>query len=121
MYPRIQRRRKRLANGFVATGHAVKIGTQSPEKVASCAAKHGNKTAAGSFADAAVFGEIVVIATLWEGTPSAIRRAGERNFAGKVVIDVSNLLDFSKGMPPVLAIANIDSGSKTVQHMLPDS
>jgi predicted dinucleotide-binding enzyme len=46
--------------------------------------------------------------------------AGEKNFAGKVVIDVTNTFDFSKGVPPVLAIANTDSGSKTVQRMLPD-
>jgi 8-hydroxy-5-deazaflavin:NADPH oxidoreductase len=106
---------QRLADGFIATGHAVKIGTRSPEKVASWAAKQGNKTTAGGFADAAAFGEIVVIATLWEETPSAIRMAGEKNFAGKVVIDVTNSLDFSKGVPPVLAIANTDSGGETVQ------
>jgi 8-hydroxy-5-deazaflavin:NADPH oxidoreductase len=43
----------------------------------------------------------------------AIRMAGEKNFAGKVVIDVTNPLDFSKDVPPVLAIANTDSGGET--------
>src|SRR5919109_1943857 len=104
---------QRLADGFIATGHAIKIGTRSPEKVASWAAKQRNKTTAVSFADTAAFGEIVVIATLLEGTPSAIRMAGEKNFAGKVVIDVTNPLDFSKGVPPVLAIANTDSRRET--------
>jgi predicted dinucleotide-binding enzyme len=109
---------QRLDDGFIATGHAVKIGTRNPEKVASWAAKQGNKTTAGSFADAAAFEEIVVIAPLWEGTSSAIRMAGEKNFAGKVVvIDVTNLLDFSKGVPPVLAIASTDSGGETVQRI----
>jgi predicted dinucleotide-binding enzyme len=51
---------QRQADGFIATGHTVKIGTRSPEKVASWAAKHGSKTTAGSFADAAAFGEILL-------------------------------------------------------------
>ena len=47
--------------------------------------------------------------------------ADPKNFAGKVVIDVTNPLDFSKGMPPRLAIGHTDSAGETVQRMLPDS
>jgi predicted dinucleotide-binding enzyme len=47
--------------------------------------------------------------------------ANPKNFAGKVVIDVTNPLDFSKGMPPRLAIGHADSAGETVQRMLPDS
>jgi predicted dinucleotide-binding enzyme len=109
----------RLADSFIATGHTVKIGTRSPEKVAPWATKHGGKASAGSFSDAASFGEIVALATLWEGTPSALQLAGAKNFSGKVVIDVTNPLDFSKGVPPGLAVGHTDSGGETVQRLLP--
>lgn len=111
----------KLADGFIATGHTVKIGTRSPEKVTSWAVRHGGRASAGSFADAASFGEIIVLATLWEGTPSALQLAGARNFSGKVVVDVTNPLDFSKGVPPKLAVGHTDSGGETVQRLLPDA
>ncbi len=112
----------KLADSFIATGHTVKIGTRKPEKITSWAAKHGDsKASAGSFADAASFGEIVVLATLWEGTPSALQLAGLKNFSGKVVVDVTNPLDFSKGVPPGLAVGHTDSGAETVQRLLPDA
>lgn len=111
----------RLGDGFVGLGHTVKVGTRSPAKVAPWAAKNGNKASAGSFSEAASFGDIVVIATLWEGTAAALKMAGAGNFAGKVVIDVTNPLDFSKGVPPSLAVGHTDSGGETVQRMLPDA
>ncbi len=111
----------RLGDGFVELGHEVKVGTRSPAKVAPWAAKNGNKASAGSFSEAASFGDIVVIATLWEGTSAALKMAGAGNFAGKVVIDVTNPLDFSKGVPPSLAVGHTDSGGETVQRMLPDA
>ena len=94
---------KKLAEAFIATGHSVTMGTRSPEKIAQWAREH--KAAAGSFSDAASFGELVVVATLWEGTAAALELAGARNFSGKVVIDVTNPLDFSKGVPPRMAVA----------------
>lgn len=112
---------QKLADGFIATGHAVKIGTRAPEKLAAWAAKHGGKASATSFSDAASFGEIVVLATSWEGTASAINLAGAKNFSGKVVIDVTNPLDFSKGMPPKLALGQTDSAGETVQRLLRDA
>ncbi len=111
----------RLAEGFVATGHTVKVGSRNPDKIAQWATRHEGKVSTGSFSDAASFGEIVVLATLWDGTPSAIEMAGKRNFSGKVVVDVTNPLDFSKGMPPRLAVGNNDSGGETMQRMLPDA
>ncbi|HXV45069.1 MAG TPA: NADPH-dependent F420 reductase [Nitrososphaera sp.] len=111
----------RLADSFIATGHTVKVGTRSPEKIASWAAKHASKAFADSFSDAASFGEIIVLATLWEGTPSALQLAGAKNFSGKVVIDVTNPLDFSKGAPPGLSVGHTDSGGETVQRLLPEA
>lgn len=111
----------KLADGFVAIGHTVKIGTRSPEKIASWLTRHSGKVSAGSFADAALFGELIAIATLWEGTASAIEMAGTKNFAGKIIVDVTNPLDFSKGMPPRLAAGHDDSAGETVQRLLPEA
>lgn len=112
---------QKLAEGFAATGHTVKVGSRSPEKIAQWAAQNAGKVSAGSFSDAASFGEIVVLATFWEGTPAAIKMAGAGNFAGKVLVDVTNPLDFSKGVPPRLAVGRDDSGGETVQRLLPDA
>lgn len=112
----------RLGDGFVETGNIVRIGTRSPPKVQSWISKYGNSRASsGNFAEAAAFGEILVIATLWEGTAAAIRSADPKNFAGKAVIDVTNPLDFSRGMPPRLAVGHTDSGGETLQRLLPDA
>jgi predicted dinucleotide-binding enzyme len=110
---------QKLADGLVAIGHTVKMGTRSPDKVSTWAARHGGKASVGSFSDAASFGEIAVLATSWEGTSSALQLAGAGNFSGKVVIDVTNPLDFSKGVPPRLAVGRDDSGGETVQRLLP--
>jgi predicted dinucleotide-binding enzyme len=112
---------QKLADGFIATGQTVKVGTRAPEKLAGWAAKHGGKASATSFSDAASFGDIVVLATSWEGAASAINLAGTKNFSGKIVIDVTNPLDFSKGVPPKLALGQTDSGGETVQRLLPDA
>jgi predicted dinucleotide-binding enzyme len=112
---------QRLGDGFIELGHTVKIGTRDPQKVAAWVEKHGDKASAGSFSEAAEFGEdMVAIATLWTGTQSAIEMAGPANFAGKVVMDVTNPLDFSS-TPPKLAIGHTDSAGETVQRLLPDA
>jgi predicted dinucleotide-binding enzyme len=113
-----------VGDGFIELGHTVKIGSRNPnqEKITEWMAKHDKvKVSSGTFAEAASFGVIDIIATSWAGTDEAIRMADPKNFAGKVVIDVINPLDFSKGMPPRLAIGHTDSAGETVQSMLPDS
>jgi predicted dinucleotide-binding enzyme len=115
---------RKLAEGFLEIGDTIKIGSRNPnqEKITEWMAKHDKaKVSSGTFAQAASFGELDVIATSWAGSVDAIRMADPKNFAGKVVIDVTNPLDFSKGMPPRLAIGHTDSAGETVQRMLPDS
>jgi len=115
---------RRLGDGFIELGHIVKIGSRDPNqtKLTEWIDEHEDgKASSGTFADTASFGELDVLATLWDGTPDAIRIAEPRNFARKVVIDVTNPLDFSKGMPPRLAVGHTDSAGETIQRMLPDA
>lgn len=49
----------------------------------------------------------------------ADHEAGEANLAGKVLLDISNPLDFSRGMPPSLTVANTDSLGEQIQRALP--
>jgi 8-hydroxy-5-deazaflavin:NADPH oxidoreductase len=109
-----------LGKGFVALGHAVKLGSRSKsnEKALAWAKEMGPKASAGTFADAAAFGEIVVLATLGVATDSALSSAGADKFRGKVVIDATNPLDASGGMPPKLAVTGNDSGGERVQRFL---
>jgi 8-hydroxy-5-deazaflavin:NADPH oxidoreductase len=114
---------RKLADGFIELGHQVKIGSRDlrQSKLTEWIDKHDKeKASSGTFADTS-FGELVVLATLWTGTADAIRLADSRNFPSKIVIDVTNPLDFSNGMPPRLALGHTDSAGETVQRMLPDS
>jgi predicted dinucleotide-binding enzyme len=112
-----------LGTGFVAVGHSVMIGgrTATNEKVVAWAKGMGTNASVGTFSDAAAFGEVIILATLGVANESAITMAGPANFRGKLVIDTTNPLDFSGGMPPKLALAGTDSGGEQVQRLLPDA
>ena len=73
----------------------------------------------GTFADAAAHGELVVNATAGATSVDALRLAGEANLDGKVLVDIANALDFSRGMPPSLLVANTDSLAEQLQRDLP--
>src|SRR5581483_10615974 len=110
-----------LGGGFAGLGHDVKMGSREPgaEKVQAWVKKTGARASSGTFAEAAAFGELIVVATAWSGTKSALDLAGAESFAGKVVIDATNPLDMSHGMPPRLALGHTDSGGEQVQRWLP--
>jgi hypothetical protein len=110
-----------LGSGLVARGHEVRIGTRDPkgEKVRAWVKANGAKASAGSFAEAARFGELAVLATLWGGTQSALELSGAQNLAGKVVIDATNPLAPQPKGPPALALGHTDSGGEQVQRWLP--
>ncbi|HHW78368.1 MAG TPA: NADPH-dependent F420 reductase [Xanthomonadaceae bacterium] len=112
-----------LGIGFAKLGHEVKMGSRDPnqEKVKAWVNKAGAKASAGTFAEAAVYGELAVLCTIWTGAENAIRLAGPDNLAGKVVIDTTNPLDFSAGIPPKLSVGHTDSAGERVQRWLPNS
>ena len=109
-----------LGSGFAATGHQVKVGSRDANnpRLKEWAGKAGAHTSGGTFADAAAFGELVVLATRWSGTENALRLAGTESLAGKVLVDATNPLDFST-RPPTLAVGRTDSGGEQVQRWAP--
>ncbi len=80
---------KTLAGGFLKHGHAVKVGTRSPAKLADWGAQ-SNGGLTGTFAEAAAFGELVVLAVKGKAAAEALTLAGVKNLAGKTVIDACN-------------------------------
>ncbi len=111
-----------LGAAFATLGHEVRMGSRTPdnEKARAWVARVGHRASAGTFAEAAAFGELIVLATLWEGTEHALQLAGPESFAGKVMIDATNPLDFSGGMPR-LAVGHTDSGGERIQGWIPDA
>jgi predicted dinucleotide-binding enzyme len=86
-----------LGTGFLKHGHEVEIGTREPAKLKDWAAKH-NGAAVKPFAEAAGFGEVVVLAVAGEAALEALKQAGAVAIAGKTVIDACNPIG---GGPPV--------------------
>jgi predicted dinucleotide-binding enzyme len=81
---------KVLADGFIKHGHEVMVGTRSPEKLSEWKAGAGKNGHVGSFADAAAFGEMIVLAVKGGAAQSTLTMAGAENIKGKTIIDASN-------------------------------
>jgi len=80
---------KSLGAGLRRKGHEVLLGSSDPAKLATWAAGSGGART-GSFAQAAAFGEIVILAVKGTGALAAVRSAGPQALAGKTVIDTTN-------------------------------
>lgn len=112
-----------LATKLVALGHAVTMGSRQAgnEKAAAWAASAGGLASQGSFADAASSAALVINATAGTASIEALTAAGAQNLAGKVLVDVANPLDFSRGMPPTLQPCNTDSLGEQIQRTFPEA
>ena len=112
-----------IAGRLVALGHTVMMGAREAgnERAQAWVESAGEGASAGSFADAAAFGELVVNCTAGAHSLDALEAAGRENLAGKLLIDVANALDPSGGRPPTLTVANTDSLGEQVQRAFPDA
>ncbi len=112
-----------VGSKLVALGHEVMMGsrTRDNEKAAAFVAKHEGRAMAGTYAEAAAFGELLINCTAGGGSVEALRAAGEANIRGKILVDIANPLDFSRGMPPSLSILNTDSLGEEIQRTFPDT
>ena len=120
-----------LGSKLVERGEDIVLGTRSPGSVSDKRGygqsldgwlkATGGKGRVGTFADAAAHGDIVINATSGTVSLDALRLAGEQNLRGKILIDVSNPLDFSKGMPPTMTVCNTDSTGEQIQRAFPEA
>lgn len=121
-----------LSEKLSALGHDVMIGTRDPAQLRARTEPdaYGNppfsvwhaehpQVQLGTFAEAAAHGEIVVNATNGQGSLDALRQAGEAHLNGKILIDIANPLDVSRGMPPILSVCNDDSLAEQIQRAYP--
>ncbi|OGK08994.1 NADP oxidoreductase [Candidatus Roizmanbacteria bacterium RIFCSPHIGHO2_01_FULL_35_10] len=80
--------------------------------------KDNKKVKLENYSDAAKQGEIIINAVKGEVVVETLKSL-EQELSGKILIDISNPLDFSKGMPPTLFVSNIDSLGEQIQKVLP--
>jgi predicted dinucleotide-binding enzyme len=112
-----------LASKLIEVGHSVMMGSRTAdnEKAQAFVAKHNGLGNAGTFSDAAAFGEIIFNCTAGVASIEALKFAGENNLNGKIIVDIANPLDFSNGMPPTLAICNSNSLGEEIQNTFPQA
>ena len=123
-----------IATRLAGLGHSVTIGTREVTKTLSRTDKdpYGNPPFVewykqnksivnlGTYSEAAASAEIIFNCTQGQGSVDALKQAGTDNLKGKIVVDISNPLDFSKGMPPFLSPGNTDSLGELIQRTFPE-
>jgi len=125
---------KTMATRLAGLGHDVMVGTRDTQVTLSRTDpdQYGNPPFSAwqqehpevkleTFGDAAAHGEMVLNATAGAVSLEALEQAGEENLNGKILIDISNPLDFSKGMPPTLWVSNTDSLGEQIQRRFPEA
>jgi 8-hydroxy-5-deazaflavin:NADPH oxidoreductase len=125
-----------FASKFVELGHEVMLGTRNVEATLARKAtdnygslpfgewhSQNEKVQLGTFAETVAFGEIVLNALQGAITISTLKSVNASSFDGKIIIDISNPLDFSKGFPPTLSegLNNDNSLGEEIQKTLPNA
>ena len=112
-----------LASKLAKLGHEVRMGAREAdnEKAAAWAAGHGANAGHGRFADVAAWAERVIFAVNGASILAVADAVTDPAVQGKIVIDVTNPLDFSKGMPPSMIpeLSNTTSAGEALQSRLP--
>ncbi len=112
-----------IASKLVSLGHEVRLGARDAynQKAVAWAGRAGPLASFGTFADAARFGELAFNCTAGVASLKALELAGAPALSGKILVDVANPLDFSRGFPPTLAVSNHDSLGEQIQRAFPDT
>jgi 8-hydroxy-5-deazaflavin:NADPH oxidoreductase len=121
-----------LAGALAEKGHDVMIGTRDPQATMQREGASGatrtpfrdwheahRSVKLGTFTDTARFGETIINATSGGGAMPALEGAGAEALGDKILLDLSNPLDFSKGFPPTLTVCNTDSLAEQLQRAFP--
>jgi 8-hydroxy-5-deazaflavin:NADPH oxidoreductase len=123
-----------IATRLAGLGHQVVMGTRdvAESKLRKTADAFGNPAIGEwieknpsvklvAFKEAAAFGEIIFNCTKGVYGIEVLTLAGKENLDGKIIVDISNPLDFSKGMPPTLTISNDNSLGEEIQKQFPNA
>jgi len=112
-----------IGKKMIELGHQVMMGsrTSDNEKAKAWSASNGANASNGTFHEAAAFGEWIFNCVSGQASLEALQLAGRENLSGKILIDLANPLDFSKGMPPTLSVCNDDSLGEVIQRQFPDA
>lgn len=110
-----------IGTRLVEQGHEVRMGSRTAdnERAFGWVMAAGGAASQGDYADAAAFGEVVLNCTSGTGTLDALTLAGSPSLDRKILIDISNPLDFSQGMPPTLFVCNTSSLAEQIQQSFP--
>ena len=79
-----------LAKGFLTNGYTVMRASREPAKLAAWKDGAGAGASIGTFAEAAAWGEVIVLCVKGSAAVEVLEQAGLDNFAGKTVIDTTN-------------------------------
>ena len=123
-----------IAARLDSLGHHVVVGTRDPQATlartepdamgnppfSTWSAEH-ERVGVATFADAASGADLVVNASSGAATMEVLGLAGADHLAGKVLVDISNPLDFSAGFPPGLFVKDTDSLAEQVQRAFPET
>ncbi len=113
-----------MASKLISLGQQVTLGSRTADNENGQAWLRQVKSdtaAVATYADAAASAELLFNCTAGIGSLEALRMAGSANLAGKILVDLSNPLDFSQGMPPRLFLCNDTSLGEQIQEAFPDT
>lgn len=116
-----------LGTRLVGLGHSVTMGSRSSSSEGAVAwlesleSDAGSLASVGTFAEAAVAGELIINATAGMVSLEVLSSAGASTLGNKPLLDLSNPLDFSQGFPPRLSVCNDDSVGEQIQRAFPEA
>ena len=112
---------QQLGSGLISCGHEVMIGTRDASKLVEWIKKNPQRSFIGTANEAVKYGEKIFLATKGDVVLEVINQCDKEKFEGKTLIDVTNALDSSKGVPPKLFSTQGNSLGEQIQKILPRS
>jgi predicted dinucleotide-binding enzyme len=114
-----------IASALVERSYDVMMGsrTQNNKKAAEWVGNSNEHASQGNFNDAAAFGEMLFLCLNGTNALQAISTVNKENVDGKIIVDITNPLDFTKGLPPqiVEGLGNSNSLGEEIQKAMPGS
>lgn len=114
-----------IGTALIERGHAVKMGSRTAdnERAAAWVKKAGRYASQGTFTDAAHFGDLLFLCLNGSYALTAVQTISTDAINDKIILDLTNPLDFSKGMPPGILqqYSNGTSLGEQIQQALPNA